>query len=134
MPVTPMQRALKDCKRMGLLVDVVERWLPYTKRRKDCLGFGDVLAVEPRVVGALLIQVTSDNGGNVAARVHKIRDACAEAAQIWLDAGNRIEVWGYAKRGPAGKAKRWRLRRIEVSFIDGEVATREIAATATGAD
>jgi len=123
--VTPTARALADCRKFGWLAHVVERWLPQARRRVDAFGFGDVLVVEPGVVGALLVQVTTD--AHASERVHKIRDACADAAQTWLDAGNRIEVWGYAKRGPAGKAKRWRLRRIEVGFTQGELTTRELA-------
>jgi hypothetical protein len=64
--------------------------------------------------GVLAIQACADNGGAVAERVRKI-----EAAPIcgpWLRAGNRIEVWGWGKRGAAGKRKVWTLRVIAISL------------------
>jgi len=114
MPTSPTARTLQRCRKFGWIAAVVEKWIPQTGRRLDVWGFGDILAVDDKP-GALLIQATSDNGGNVAARVHKICGECAVPAAIWLAAGNRIETWGWRKRGPAGKRKLWEVRRVEVT-------------------
>ena len=106
--MTPTSRALAECKRCGWLACVVEKWIPQTRQRKDAFGFGDVLVLDGQP-GALLVQVTSD--ANVAARAAKIRGACRKNAAAWLAAGNRIQVWGYGKRGKRGKRKLWTLKK-----------------------
>lgn len=121
---TPTARALAHCKALGWIAGVVERWLPYTQRKVDLFGFADLVAIEPGV-GIVLIQVTT--GANAAARIAKIQTTCRVAAAAWLAAGGRIEVWGWGKRGPRGKVKRWTLRRIQVFGSElGECA--EVAA------
>jgi len=37
----------------------VERWIPHANRRRDLFGFGDVLAIDRREPGFLLVQCTS---------------------------------------------------------------------------
>lgn len=114
MAASPTSRSLEECRKRGWLAHVVEKWIPHTRRRLDAFGFGDVLVMDGRP-GSLLIQATSTP--NMAARVTKIREECAEAARAWLAAGNRIEVWGWAKRGKAGERKRWTLRTVEITEI-----------------
>lgn len=116
--MTPTARTLARCRQLGWMAHVVEKWIPQTRRRIDAFGFGDVLVIEPNV-GILLIQATADNGGHVADRVAKIQgEKCRDAAQAWLRAGARIEVWGWGKRGPRGKRKTWTLRRVQVWGVD----------------
>ena len=105
--VTPSARSLAECKKRGWRAQVVERRVPYTKTTIDLFGFGDIVALDG-APGVLMIQATSTP--NMAARVSKIRTECWEAALEWLRAGNRIEVWGFAKRGPRGKRKLWTLK------------------------
>lgn len=107
------QRALAECKKRGWPAAVVEKWIPHTHQRKDVFGFGDLLVLDGKP-GALLVQVTGDNGGDVARRVTKIATECSEKALAWIDAGNRIEVWGYGKRGAVGRRKLWTLRVVAV--------------------
>lgn len=115
--MTPTARALAECKARGWLACVVEKWIPQTRQRKDAFGFGDLLVLDGKR-GALLLQVTSDNGGDMARRATKIRGECGKAASAWLAAGNRIQVWGYGKRGPRGKRKVWTLREMEIESWD----------------
>ena len=109
----PGQRSIDECRRRGWRAQVVEKWVVQARRRIDLFGFGDLIALDGQP-GALLIQATST--GNASSRVAKIQDECAEAATEWLRAGNRIEVWGWAKRGAAGKRKLWTLRRVAVEL------------------
>lgn len=118
MSSSPTSRTLAECRKRGYLACVVEKWIPQTKRRLDVFGFGDVLAVDPATKSTLLIQATST--ANMSARVKKIMTECEESARTWLSpSSNFIEVWGWAKRGPAGKRKLWTLRRVAL-FSDGE--------------
>lgn len=113
MAASPTQRSLAECKKRGWPAYVVEKWIPGARIRKDAFGFGDVLVLDGRP-GSMLIQATVT--GAVATREKKIRNDCAEMAKAWTDAGNRIEIWGWAKRGPVGKRKLWTLKTVEVEL------------------
>lgn len=115
--MTPTARSLAECRKRGWPSTVVEKWIPQTRRRLDVFGFGDILALDGQP-GSLLVQATS--GSNVSSRVTKILTECRALAQTWLAAGNRIEVWGWAKKGPRGARKLWTLRVVEVTATNVE--------------
>ena len=113
--MSPTQRALAHCKKMGWVAQVVEKWNPYARIRQDLFGCIDLLVLDGKP-GVLGVQVTS--GANVAARLQK---ALAEPRlKPWLECGSRFQVWGYRKLavikkdGKKGKAKRWELRVEEL--------------------
>jgi len=83
----------------GWSVAVVEQTIPRCWIKRDCFGFFDLLAVSP-TRGILAVQATG--GGNLSARVKKIRQT--PAAAIWLASGGRIVVHDWRKR--AGQTKR----------------------------
>ncbi len=139
---SPTARTLAECRKRGWLAQTVEQRIPHTFITRDLFNFGDVLALDcygpgeelcfpglddtvisinqagaPRM-GSLLIQTTADNGGNVAKRADKIRSQCRAEAIAWLERGNRIEVWGWGKRGKEGKRKLWTLRIVSVTLAD----------------
>ena len=67
---SPTQRTLEHLRKEGWpLVQVVERWNQFAKRRIDLFGFVDVVAFHPER-GWLLVQATS--GSNSCARIKKI--------------------------------------------------------------
>lgn len=104
MSAGPTQRSLEHLRKAGYLAEVVEKWIPMVKRRKDLFGFIDILAIrEGEVVG---VQATS--GSNVAARVDKIINH--ENVGAVRKGGIRILVHGWAKR-----KGRWQLREVDVS-------------------
>jgi hypothetical protein len=103
---SPTQRSLDFLRKTGWTVCVVEKWIPQTMQRKDAFGFGDLLGCKVGVPGATLFQVTSTS--NLSARREKIKGI--PEAGIWLAAGNRIVLHGWAKRGPKGKRKVWTLK------------------------
>lgn len=112
---SPTQRSLAKLRKEGYTAWIVEKWVPNSPAgfkgpilRVDVWGFGDILAVKVGEPGATLIQTTS--GSNVSARIHKIQ-GIAEAG-IWLAAGNRIVVHGWAKRGARGDRKLWECREV----------------------
>ena len=55
--MTPTQRSLAYLREKGYLVEIVEHWNPWVKRRKDLWGWCDLLCVKRDEV--LAVQVTS---------------------------------------------------------------------------
>ena len=104
---SPTQRSLALLRRQGYRVAITEHWNSFVKRRQDLYGFIDVLAIAPSM---LAIQTTSAD--HVSHRVEKILDL--PAAREWIEAGHRIIVHGWAKRGPRGAVKKWECREVEI--------------------
>ena len=103
--MTPTTRSLRYLHDEGWTADVVERRVAGNVVH-DLFGFADIVAV--RGAETLALQVTSDSGGNVAARCRKV----AESAHIGAvrEAGWRVEVWGWRV-----KDGRWILRKVDLS-------------------
>ena len=101
--MTPTARTLAMLRAEGGTAAVVERWNAHAKVRQDLYGFADILCVWPGVTGVLAVQACVT--GDQAKRVAKI--AAEPRARVWLAAGNRIQVVGWAKRGPRGQVKHW---------------------------
>lgn len=89
--MSPTQRTLKHLRENGYLVQVVERWNAFARRRVDLFGFIDLIAI--RESETLAVQATS--ASNVSARVKKIADH--EHVGAVRRAGWRIVVMGWAK-------------------------------------
>lgn len=102
--MTPTQRSLKHLREQGYRVEVVEKWIPYIKIRKDLFGFIDLIAIKENET--LAVQTTSR--GNISARVKKIQES--EALEDVKKAGWRIVVqgWGKLKSG-------WELKEVELN-------------------
>lgn len=111
--ISPTALTLAHLRRHGFLADVVERWLPHVHRRRDAFGFADILAIDCREPGLLLVQCTTQ--AHVRDRLAKARGRPELAA--WLRAGGRFEVWGWGKR-----AGRWRVKIVAVRGGDLEAA------------
>jgi len=103
--VTPTARSLEVLRKLGYEADVVERWVPGARIRRDFLGCIDIVGVHPEH-GIIGVQATTT--GNIAARLAKA--ATEKRLRPWLEHA-RFEVWGWALRGPRGKRKLWTLRR-----------------------
>lgn len=113
----PTERTLGELRKQGYRADVVERWIPQARQRKDLFGIIDVVAIgDGQTLG---VQCTSVS--NMAARVSKMREA--EVTAELLDAGWKLVVWGWRSK-MVGKQKRWVHREVE---IDGTVMPKEDA-------
>lgn len=108
---SPTQRSKAHAQSLGYTVAIVERWNPFAKVRQDLFGFGDLLCMKQ---GEPLLLVQTTSTGNMASRIKKIEGL--EASKVWLSTGNKIEVWGWAKRGDKGKRKVWTIKKAV--FID----------------
>ena len=112
MSVSPTQRALKHVRSLGYTADVVEKWIPFARKRKDLFDCIDIVAIRPGMP-VLGIQATSHS--NLAARVKK----CTELGQGWLSAtGTQLECWAFR---PLKGQRQWQLDRrvIQVCPVKG---------------
>jgi hypothetical protein len=89
-------------RKLGFVADVVERRLPGCFVTRDLFGFADVLGVHRGDRIVLLVQTTT--ASNFAKRLRHVREQLA--VPMLLDAGVRIEVWGWRKC-----EGRWFVRR-----------------------
>jgi hypothetical protein len=113
---SPTVRSTSWFRDHGYIVTRVEQIIhmpghPFPFKR-DAFNFGDLLAANPELRVVALVQVTAGQGGNFMARIRKIieRPEIARSAYIWLMAGGRIFVHGWAKRKPRGvKRPKWTL-------------------------
>lgn len=113
----PSARSLEECRKHGWKAQVVEKFIPQTRLRKDLFGCIDIVALDGKP-GVLGIQATSTS--NMSSRLQKICAECTDEMRTWLEAGNRLSVWGWAKRGPAGKRKFWVLKRHDIDLPELE--------------
>jgi hypothetical protein len=106
---SPTARTLKLLRQQGHVAEVVEKWIPRLNIRRDLFHCLDLIAVHPALPGVLGVQTTSK--ANLAARVEKVRQQPEIA--VWLRAGNRVECWGWFRRG-----ERWDVERVEIRAED----------------
>jgi hypothetical protein len=99
---------------LGYTADVVERRIPGCFTTRDLFGIGDILAAHPEERIILLVQTTSRD--HLADRLRRVR-ACP-ALPVLLDAGIRVEIWGWAKRNG-----RWHACRVAIRPGDLEAIT-----------
>jgi hypothetical protein len=119
MSTSPTQLTLKWLREHGYIADVVERWVGVPGRfgkRKDLFGFVDIVAVYADRNGAEVRFVQTTTQSNMQARFKKMKDIPAVAACI--QAGCKVEIHGWAKRGAKGKRKLWLPRFFCVRVRD----------------
>lgn len=114
---SPTARSLEYLRGMGYKAGVVERFIQAIHQRVDLFGCIDIVAIREHVQGVLGVQSTTvDNESKRVAKAVKI-----PALRTWLEAGNRFEVHGWAKKGARGKRKTWSLNIIPIFLQDGEL-------------
>ena len=93
---------------------MVERWNPYGRVRVDLFGFIDIVAIshfDGKIFG---VQTTSI--GNTSTRIKKI--LAIPEAKYWLQAGAKIYVHGWGKKGKTGKRTMWEVVVREITLSD----------------
>jgi len=93
------QQTRKRLEEQGYLVELVESYNAFTKRKHDLWGFIDFLAIKRDDI--LAIQVTSK--ANMSSRRKKITEH--DNVGKVREAGIRIELWGFYKEG-----NRWQVK------------------------
>lgn len=126
---SPNARTLAECRKRGWIAQTVERpWNPHTKVTLDLFGVIDIVAIEPPndeiLGGPRIIGIQACSGGRSGAdgrgSDHAARRAKILAeprAKQWVEAGGRLELWSWSKRGAAGSRKLWTLR-VEVFTVE----------------
>ncbi len=121
------QRTLALFKKEGCPCDMVERWVPMPKHpvggfRKDFLGIGDIIKLEPD--GIVLVQSTGQ-----AFAEHDRTLLTSDMSLHWLKSGrcpscgfqvSRLQLIGWRKllKKRGGKQKIWVPRTKEYSHED----------------
>lgn len=108
---SPTQRSIAHAKKLGFQVAVVEHYNPWARVHQDLFGFGDLLCMKH---GEPLLLVQTTTTSNMRSRIVKI--AALQASETWVSTGNKIAVWGWAKRGK-GKRKTWTLKAMNYPLI-----------------
>lgn len=103
---TPTARTLNALRKRGFIADVVERWLPVVRIRKDLFGILDVVAVGHGM--SVGIQLTT--AANTPSRVRKLQES--PALYDLLRAGWTIQVWGWRKPGKLNQ--KWSYRVVHL--------------------
>jgi hypothetical protein len=106
---SPTVRSLDKLRKEGFIAEVVEKWNPHSKTRKDLFGFIDIVGVKQG--STLGIQATTK--GNMSSRVKKITES--NNLETVLEAGWEIEVWGWWKNNK----NRW---EVKIHSIKGELS------------
>lgn len=102
---SPTSRSLALLRKEGWTAEVVEKWMPQARIRKDLFGFVDILAI--REGETLAVQSTSYS--NSYARCKKIAEH--ENVAVVRSAGWGIHVHGWKKN----KSGRWECRVTDCS-------------------
>ena len=116
---SPTQRTLRELRRRGYRVDIVERWLPIPGgfgRRRDLFNIIDIIALTP--TGILGVQSC---GSSFSEHWKKLTEDEAEQTRAWLETpGTALELWGWrkVKRKRGGKAMVWKPRVKQVELLD----------------
>lgn len=112
---SPTVQSLKHLRKQGYVVQVVERWNQWARIRQDFAGFADLIAFrKSKKTDIVAIQTTST--GNISSRYKKVL-ACDNAI-VWIQAGGKITLHGWSKKGPRGKMKRWTLTERQITIED----------------
>jgi len=117
------QRTLKHYRDQGYIGDVIERWIiipgiPGKGKRRDYLGFADILFFKPDEPDVLLIQSC---GQSYAEHLRKILEA--PLASEWVRMDNRrliMMAWRKLLKKRGGKLKIWVPRIKEFTLEDFE--------------
>ena len=117
----PTQKTLKYFRDQGYIGDMIERWIiipgiPGKGKRKDYLGFGDILFFKPDESETLMVQSC---GQNYAEHLRKI--LAEPMAAEWVKMKNRRLIligWRKILKKRGGKLKIWAPRIKEFSIND----------------
>lgn len=103
---SPMQLSLDYLNKKGYTCEIVEHWNHFGMVRKDCFGFGDILAyrkafldigVYPAKLIANIVLVQTTSWSNFTARMHKVRTS--PHCRGWKAAGGRILLHAWGPKG-----------------------------------
>jgi hypothetical protein len=108
---SPTKRTLAECRKRGWTVQVVERYNPYSRTLLDLFGVIDLVAIALTSIGRgnQILGIQACSGADHARRRDKI--LAEPRARQWVEAGGRLELWSWSKRGGRNVTRKlWTLR------------------------
>jgi hypothetical protein len=101
---SPTSTTLQRLRQYGYACDVAERFIAAVQRKKDLLGFADVVAVK---AGEPILAVQATSLAHVGDRLKR----CTARPELhaWLKAGGRFLVMGWYLRNGL-----WDVKEVEV--------------------
>lgn len=116
------QHTLKQLRDRGCVAQVVERWIPQTKQRKDLFGIIDVLGILPTEGRTIGVQTTS--AANLSSRMRKCEsDDVRPVIIAWLLCNNELEFHGWKQSKPRAK---WTARIVKARLDYGAIVFDEV--------
>jgi hypothetical protein len=116
--MTPTQRTLKAQKELGRKCGIVERFIqrPGFGFRKDLFGIIDIIALDQEE-GIIGVQSC---GQAFSEHYRKMSEEHRQDSIDWLEAGGKLELWGWRKlkKKRGGKAIVWKPRVMSF-HLDG---------------
>jgi hypothetical protein len=120
---SPTARTLALLRADGWIAEVVEKWIPFAKIRKDFAGCIDIICFRPpreidigstqsEPAGAGIVGVQATSTGNLGARIKK--SLAEPKLALWKQSGGRFACIGWAKRGKRGERKTWQHKWVEL--------------------
>jgi len=111
------QRTLRYLRGRGFVAEVVERWNPYSKTRKDLFNVIDIVAMGS---GHLYGVQSCSDSSRAAHRAKLLRE---ERVRVWLNSGGLflLITWGKHRGREKGQRRlRWRehVEDITLDMID----------------
>ena len=98
--MSPTALTLRQLRREGWTVQVVEHWNGYARIRQDLFGGIDILACDP-VRGILGVQCC----GASTHAAHKAKLLAEVRMATWVAAGGRLEIWSWETRRSEERTK-----------------------------
>lgn len=118
---SPTAKTLAYYRREGYTAQVVERFNPFSKTRKDLFNIIDVIAIHPIVhsLGGGIVGIQACAGASHATRKKKCM--ADPLLRRWLQSGGIFKLVSWSKRGKAGKRKVWvpRVESVTLADLDG---------------
>ena len=107
---SPTQRTLAWYRKVGYTAQVVERYNPHARVLVDLFGVIDIVAIKPAAHGGPgeIVGVQACAATDHARRRDKI--VAEPRAQQWVEAGGKLVLCSWGKRGDRGARKLWTPR------------------------
>lgn len=116
-----LQRTTELLREQGIMYQKVETYNTWAKKSVDLFHIIDILALDGGFLG---LQIC---GSDWSQHVRKMTINYRDNTIAWIEAGGRIELWGWRKllKKRGGKLKVWAPRVADVLIINGEPVVEE---------
>lgn len=114
MATSSNQRSSNECRKRGWIPSIVEKFVVQIHHRFDCWGILDLVALSKDFNGIIGIQATDHHRYEEHLTMLKRHPH----AKLFVEQGNTLLLWSWAKRGARGKRKMWELKEHDLKPSD----------------